>query len=107
MFARLQAIAIAISLCSCVAGCTPVGCRPKELFSWIDRNCFVADWTNHHSCVSCCRNGNCGQAYPNVQYPMLVLGDQPAIEAPAQSSDGGYPDGIPIEGAYETTSDGR
>jgi ferredoxin len=42
------------------------GCRcyenggPKHLFSWIDRNCFVADWMNDHSCTSCayCAN-NC------------------------------------------------
>ncbi len=56
-------------------GVTLSGCAPKETFSWIDRNCFVADWTNHHSCLSCCRNGPCGQVYPNVQYPMLVLGN--------------------------------
>ena len=33
---------------------------PKHLFSWIDRNCFVADWMNDHSCTSCryCAN-NC------------------------------------------------
>jgi hypothetical protein len=55
------------------------GCAPKEMFSWIDRNCFVADWTNHHSCLSCCGKG-CGQAYPNVEYPMLVLGNQPDLE---------------------------
>lgn len=59
------------------------GCAPKESFSWIDRHCFVADWTNHYSCLSCCRNGPCGQAYPSVEYPMLVLGDEPAAESAA------------------------
>ena len=62
------------------------GCAPKESFSWIDRNCFVADWTNHHSCLSCCCDGNCQQAHPMVEHEMLVLGNQPptqsATEAP-------------------------
>ncbi len=36
------------------------GCRgPTELFSFIDRNCFVADWCNDHSCVSCRYAANC------------------------------------------------
>jgi hypothetical protein len=42
------------------------GCRcyedggPKHLFSWVDRNCFVADWMNDHSCTSCgCSANNC------------------------------------------------
>lgn len=56
------------------------GCAPKELFSWVDRNCYVADWTNHYSCVSCCRNGGCQQQYPQVEYEMLVLGNQGAAE---------------------------
>lgn len=40
------------------------GCRcyedggPKHLFSWIDRNCFVADWMNDHSCTSCRYSAN-------------------------------------------------
>jgi hypothetical protein len=80
MFASLRAAAIAALFAASFAGCAP-----KETFSWIDRHCFVADWTNHHSCVSCCRNGGCQQAYPNVQYPMLVLGDQPEIELPVAS----------------------
>ncbi len=53
------------------------GCRaPSELFSAIDRHCFVADWTNHHSCVSCCccKHGSCRRpGHPPM--PMLVLGD--------------------------------
>lgn len=62
-----------------------VGCAPKETFSWIDRNCFVADWTNHHSCVSCCRNGGCQQAYPMVEHEMLVLGNQPTSQVAAEA----------------------
>jgi hypothetical protein len=76
MSAKLQIAAIAMSLSFGF-----VGCAPRESFSWIDRHCFVADWTNHHSCVSCC-HGNCKQAHPMVEYPMLVLGNQPAAEAP-------------------------
>jgi hypothetical protein len=57
-----------------------VGCAPRESFSWIDRHCFVADWTNHHSCVSCCRNGGCQQSYPMVEHEMLVLGNQPTTQ---------------------------
>jgi len=56
------------------------GCAPRESFSWIDRNCFVADWTNHHSCLSCCCSGNCQQSPPPGGYEMLVLGDQPTVE---------------------------
>ena len=58
-----------------ITGCSPRGgCSPKDLFSWIDRNCFVADWTNHHSCMSCCncKNGSCCKpallAYPMVEF---------------------------------------
>jgi hypothetical protein len=29
--------------------------------------------------LSCCGKG-CGQVYPNVEYPMLVLGNQPPVE---------------------------
>lgn len=52
------------------------GCAPSELFSSIDRHCFLADWTNHQSCVSCCccKNGSCRRPAP-VVHPMLVLGD--------------------------------
>jgi hypothetical protein len=76
MLAKPSFGALSLSLCLAFAGC----CAPKEMFSWIDRNCFVADWTNHHSCLSCCGKG-CGQVYPKVEYPMLVLGNQPPIEA--------------------------
>jgi hypothetical protein len=52
------------------------GCAPNELFSAIDRHCFVADWTNHHSCISCCdcKHGSC-QHPGHPPMPMLQLGD--------------------------------
>jgi hypothetical protein len=55
------------------------GCAPRELFSAIDRHCLVADWANHHSCVSCCccKNGSCRRPAPRI-YPMVELGDAPA-----------------------------
>ena len=62
------------------SGCAHWGCEPKELFSWIDRNCFVADWTNHHSCVSCCCGKNGCSHRPVSEYPMLVLGNQENVE---------------------------
>jgi hypothetical protein len=37
------------------------GCSHNELFSCIDRHCFIADWTNHYSCVSCCGHGSGSQ----------------------------------------------
>jgi hypothetical protein len=67
----LSAIIIALPLFG--GGC----CAPKELFSCIDRHCFVADWTNHYSCVSCCCHGNC-QPPPQPELPMVELGNQPA-----------------------------
>lgn len=78
---RLKAVVLAVALTSCLGGCAP-----KEMFSWIDRNCFVADWTNHHSCLSCCRNGGCQQCGPMVEYEMLVLGDQ-AVAAPETAAE--------------------
>jgi hypothetical protein len=76
MAGTMKTISFAVLLTTCV-----VGCAPRDSFSWIDRHCFVADWTNHYSCLSCCRNGSCQQAMPNVQYEMLVLGDQPTAKA--------------------------
>jgi hypothetical protein len=32
------------------------GCSHNELFSGLDR-CYLADWTNHHSYLSCCCDG--------------------------------------------------
>jgi hypothetical protein len=97
MCARLRAIALGVLLASCFAGCAP-----KELFSAIDRNCFVADWTNHYSCVSCCRNGGCGQVYANVEYETLVLGNEPSAEKPAQSATEFDDTSDVIRAAFET-----
>jgi hypothetical protein len=75
---KVAALVVSFSL-------TFAGCAPRESFSWIDRNCFVADWTNHHSCLSCCCDGNCRQAHPMVEHEMLVLGNQPTTEAAAEA----------------------
>jgi hypothetical protein len=32
------------------------GCAAKEIFDCCDRYCYLADWPNHHSCISCCPN---------------------------------------------------
>ncbi|MCI0333797.1 MAG: hypothetical protein L0228_11315 [Planctomycetes bacterium] len=76
MTARLKAATLILSFS---LGLT--GCAPSQLFSCIDRHCFIADWTNHHSCVSCC-HGNCQHAQPMVEHEMLVLGNQPTSQAP-------------------------
>ena len=59
MLGRFRILVLAMLLSG--SGCTCFrDCPPKHLFSWIDRNCFVADWMNDHSCTSCryCAN-NC------------------------------------------------
>lgn len=55
MSGRLKALVLVMLLP--MGGCFHQ-CRPKELFSWIDRNCFVADWMNDHSCTSCRYSAN-------------------------------------------------
>jgi hypothetical protein len=32
------------------------GCSHNQLFSGLDQ-CYLADWTNHHSYLSCCCDG--------------------------------------------------
>ncbi len=82
MSARLFAFILLLPLASGVCGCAPSGCAPSELFSCIDRNCYVADWTNHHSCVSCCccKHGSCCRP-PQPSLPMLELGEHSAVDA--------------------------
>jgi hypothetical protein len=61
------------------------GCRgPTELFSFIDRHCFVADWMNDHSCVSCRYAANCASqpTLPDVPRP-LDLSTATATPPPA------------------------
>jgi hypothetical protein len=38
---------------------TLTGCAGIDLFSCCDRYCYLADWTNHHSCLSCCPHTGC------------------------------------------------
>jgi hypothetical protein len=80
---RLAFCCIILLLLPLMAGC----CAPSELFSCIDRNCYVADWTNHHSCVSCCccKHGSCRRPAA-ANYPMLVLGDSSAREEASEQS---------------------
>jgi len=33
------------------------GCSHRDWFAPLDR-CYLADWTNHHSYLSCCRDGD-------------------------------------------------
>jgi hypothetical protein len=56
MIVKLKRLVLLGMFAACLAGCAP-----KELFSCCDRHCFLADWTNHHSCVSCCPQNNCCQ----------------------------------------------
>ena len=53
MIEKLKWLAAVIVLSSGVCGCNHRYCQPKDLFSWIDQHCFVADWMNDHSCTSC------------------------------------------------------
>jgi hypothetical protein len=74
MYGKLKRGLLILALCSVISGCR----TPADLFSWIDRNCFVADWTNHHSCVSCCncKHGGCLRP-PQQHLPKLDLGNPP------------------------------
>jgi hypothetical protein len=96
MLAKSRFAALALSLGFTCAGC----CAPKEMFSFIDRNCFVADWTNHHSCLSCCGKG-CGQVYPNVEYPMLVLGNPPPVDDVEEAAPPVETDEEPVQASVE------
>ncbi len=49
---KLTTLMLVVLLSLSVCGCFH-DCPPKDLFSFIDRNCFVADWMNDHSCTSC------------------------------------------------------
>jgi len=43
------------------------GCSHNNLFSRLD-HCYLADWTNHHSYLSCCCDGggnNCQNCRAN------------------------------------------
>jgi hypothetical protein len=83
MIRYLKPLAIVLLLVS-LAGCWP----PKETFSFIDRNCFVADWTNDHSCLSCrrCANNQPPDARPPGP-PILAPGIASAVGDPEELSD--------------------
>src|SRR3954468_7135437 len=57
---RRLLLIVSLLLLSGSSGCWHCNCPPKDLFSCIDRNCFVADWMNEHSCLSCrhCANND-------------------------------------------------
>jgi hypothetical protein len=68
MLTRFKSLTLAVLLLGCLCGCR----GPTELFSWVDRNCFVADWTNDHSCLSCryCANARSGPTVSKVHEPI-------------------------------------
>jgi hypothetical protein len=47
MFLKFKLLALAVLL-PFATSC----CAPKELFSTLDRHCFLPDWMNQHSCVN-------------------------------------------------------
>lgn len=60
MFRQLRILMLGTLLACGFSGCCHCYCAPKDLFSYIDRHCFVADWMNEHSCTSCrwCANND-------------------------------------------------
>jgi hypothetical protein len=50
---RMGAIVVA-----CLMAIGISGCRSTDPFACLDQ-CFLADWTNHWSCASCCQH--CGE----------------------------------------------
>jgi hypothetical protein len=80
MFAKLKLVTLALLL-SLATSC----CAPKELFSCIDRHCFVADWMNEHSCVNraCYCGHNCSHG---DQSDCTVC--RPVLTAPITKPDG-------------------
>jgi hypothetical protein len=44
---------LALAVASATSGCVNV-----DPFWRLD-HCYLADWTNHQSCLSCCKDGNC------------------------------------------------
>jgi len=71
MFERFTSLTLAVLLFAALSGCR----GPTELFSWVDRNCFIADWTNDHSCLSCRYTANAGsvptvsKVHPPIPWP--------------------------------------
>jgi hypothetical protein len=85
MVSRLKLATLAVLFAAGLSGCR----GPTELFSFIDRHCFVADWMNDHSCVSCrysCNAGS-GPTVSKVHEPIPAPLDK-SDEDPALPSDG-------------------
>lgn len=55
---RTVAVLVAL-LATCLSGCAL-----RDTFNCLDRYCFLADWTNHYSCTSCCGRGDCDCQQP-------------------------------------------
>jgi hypothetical protein len=92
MTTRLRHVLLAFIVLM-AAGC----CAPKELFSGIDRHCFVADWCNEHSCVNraCYKHARhqrfrhqsgCETCRQPLVMQVVQPGDDTAAAAPASTS---------------------
>jgi hypothetical protein len=79
MFNRSKLATLALLLSAGLGGCR----GPTELFSFIDRHCFVADWTNDHSCLSCryCRNADSRPTVSKVHEPIPLPLEKPKTDA--------------------------
>ena len=93
MLAPLKFVSLAMLLLVSLAGCR----GPTELFSYIDRHCFVADWTNDHSCLSCGRYANCSSG-PTLPLHERTL-DLPADTMPAEDTEHSPADPTPSAAA--------
>jgi hypothetical protein len=81
MINRSKLVTLALLLVASVCGCR----GPTELFSFIDRNCFIADWTNDHSCLSCRYTANAGsvptisKVRDPIPAPLESIDEDPAL----------------------------
>lgn len=83
MSGKLKYLVLVMLLSVGVFGCCH-DCPPKHLFSCIDRNCFVADWMNDHSCLSC---SHCANNQPHcVVSNRVYTADSDAAAAVANAS---------------------
>jgi hypothetical protein len=75
MFKRFKSLTLAMLLVAGLCGCR----GPTELFSWVDRNCFIADWTNDHSCLSCRYTANAGSrpTISKIHEPIPAPNEEP------------------------------
>lgn len=47
-------ILLAMALCLALGGAGCTSCAPKDMFSCLDRCCYLPDWTNCNCCDSEC-----------------------------------------------------